>query len=57
MGFHILTLGPADAVQYYAACDTCNYLSAPFDREYLASRAGDRHTWERHSECVVLRSA
>ena len=57
MGFHILTLGPADALQYYAACDTCNYLSAPFDREYSAARAGDRHTWERHSEFVALRSA
>jgi hypothetical protein len=47
--FRILTLGPSDGIQYYAACGTCTYLSMPFDTVDRARWAAERHTWERHT--------
>lgn len=57
MSFHVLTLGPVDAISYYAACESCNYCSAPFDSPQRARAAGERHVWARHDDDIVRRSA
>lgn len=49
MAYRLQLSATADGLRYHASCSECTFVSVPFEEEFRARAAGQRHEWERHS--------